>query len=264
MTESPLLFSRDDDGIARIVLNRPERGNTINQAMADQLVKAAIVCAKESSIRCVVLTGAGRLFCAGGDIGEFKHAGSNISAFLAKLAGSLHEAMAHLASMRKPLVVLVNGPTAGAGLSIALSGDLVLASASAHFTAGYGAIGLTPDGGMTWLLPRLVGLRRAQDILLTGRRVSAEEAARIGLVTRVMSDEDLSKEGNAAAGRFAEGPTDALGGTRGLLLAGMNAGLAEQMDREASEIAAAGSSFEGREGVMAFLAKRKPDFKGAK
>jgi 2-(1,2-epoxy-1,2-dihydrophenyl)acetyl-CoA isomerase len=264
MTETPLLFSVDGDGIARIILNRPQCGNTIDQAMVDHLLEAAVACATDTSIRCVLLTGAGRMFCAGGDIGAFKQAGSNIGAFLKRLAGGLHQAMTHLGSMRKPLVILVNGPAAGAGLSIALAGDLVLASASAHFTAGYSAIGLTPDGGMTWLLPRLVGLRRAQDILLTGRRVSANEAADIGMVTRVVSDEDLSTEGEALACRLAQGPADALGGTRRLLLASMNTGLTEQMNQESREIAAAGVCPEGREGIAAFLAKRKPDFKAAK
>ena len=163
-------------GVARITLNRPDAGNAINQPMADTLLEVALRVAHDPKVRVVTLTGAGRMFCVGGDIGDFARNSDGIGAFLAQLAGTLHQALAQFAAMKKPLITLVNGPAAGAGMSLAIGGDFVLVTQDAHFTAAYGGIGLTPDGGMTWTLPRLIGLRQAQDIILSNRRVPAEEA----------------------------------------------------------------------------------------
>lgn len=248
------------DGVATITLNRPEAGNSISMEMARALMAAAIRCDHDAAIRCVVLTGSGRLFSAGGDIGGFRQAGDDISAYLAELVGYLHMAVARFMRMPKPLLCLVNGPAAGAGLSLAIAGDIVLASPSAHFTAAYGGIGLTPDGGMSWLLPRLVGMRRAQDMIVSNRRVGAEEAAAIGLVTRVVADDALAAEGRQQALLLAAGATKAIGGARALLLAGFEGTLEGQLDRELRSIAAAGAGAECHEGVAAFLAKRRPDF----
>lgn len=251
------------DGIARITLNRPERGNAFNQPMADAFLNAALRVSNDDNIRCVLLTGAGRMFCVGGDIGDFAGSSEGTGAFLGRLAGTLHQAMTLLASMPKPMICLVNGPAAGAGLSMAISGDIVLAHPSAHFTAAYLGIGLTPDGGMTWLLPRLVGMRLAQEIILTNRRVGAEEAASISLVTRVVADEALQKEGAELAARLASGAVAAMGASRRLLHESFASGFASQMDRELASIAGAGESAEGREGISAFLARRPPDFHNA-
>ena len=251
-----------EDGIARLTLNRPDAGNAIDMALAEALVEAATRCETDAAIRCVVLTGAGRLFCAGGDIGLFTSAG-DVSAVLHTLASTLHGALVRFARMPKPLLVLVNGPAAGAGMSMALAGDVVLASRSAHFTAAYGGIGLTPDGGMSWLLPRLVGLRRAQDIILTNRRVKAEEAEAIGMVTRVVDEGELAEAGRAMAERLSAAPVQALGAARLLLQRSFSSELADQLAAEASAISAAGARPEAREGLAAFMAKRPPDFKGA-
>jgi 2-(1,2-epoxy-1,2-dihydrophenyl)acetyl-CoA isomerase len=259
---TPVLFERDG-AIVRITLDRPDAGNAIDLAMAQGLVDAAEACVADPKIRCVVLTGAGRLFCAGGDVQAFAAAGDGAPAFLRMLAETLHGAIATLARMDKPLVVAVNGPAAGAGLSLALLGDVVIAARSAHFTAAYTGIGLTPDGGMTWLLPRLIGLRRAQSMILTNEHVTAVEAAVIGLVTRVVEDGDLSDEVAQVAARLVAAPTEAIGAARGLLLAGATAAFEEQLEREATGIARAGGRAESREGVAAFLARRKPDFEGA-
>ena len=220
-------------------------------------------CAVMPMPRCVVLTGAGRMFCAGGDIGIFASAADNASAMLSELAGTLHMAVSRFARMRKPLLVLVNGPAAGAGFSLAMMGDIVLAGRSAHFTAAYGAIGLSPDGGMTWQLPRLVGLRKAQEIILTNRRVPAAEAETIGLITRAVDDSALASEGAGIASIWAASATAALGAARALLASSFGADLESQMEQEARAIAAAGGSHDGREGFAAFLAKRKPNFEGA-
>lgn len=254
------LLMEVEDGIARLTLNRPDAGNALDMAMAEALVEAATRCETDRAIRCVVLTGAGRLFCAGGDIGLFTTAG-DIAAVLHALATTLHGALVRFARMPKPMLVLVNGPAAGAGLSLALAGDVVLAGRSAHFTAAYAGIGLTPDGGMSWLLPRLVGLRKAQDIILTNRRVKAEEAEAIGMVTRVVDDALLAEEGRAMAERLSVAPVQALGVARLLLQQSFSTGLEEQLAAEASAISAAGVRPEAREGLAAFMAKRPPDFR---
>jgi len=161
------------------------------------------------------------------------------------------------------LLVLVNGPAAGAGLSLAISGDVVLATRSAHFTAAYGAIGLTPDGGMSWVLPRLVGLRKAQEIILTNRRIKGDEAEAIGLVTRLVEDEQLMAEGRAMAAALAGSAVAAVGAARALLQESFSTGYETQLEREARAISAAGASVECREGLAAFFTKRPPDFRGA-
>ena len=242
--------------IATLVLDRPAVGNTIDMALARALIDAAVRCDEDKAIRCIVLTGRGRLFCGGGDVSAFAEAGDNISAFLRELAGALHEAISRLMRMKKPLVVLVNGPAAGAGLSLALAGDITLAAKSAHFTAAYGALGLTPDGGLTWSLPRLVGRRRAQEISLSNRRVSAEEAAAIGLVTRVVADDALEAEGAELAANLARASTAAIGAARQLLLDSFGAKLEDQLEREAQAIADAGATPEARGAIAAFLSKR--------
>jgi len=261
VSESPVLFDVAD-GIARITLNRPDAGNAIDMPMAHALVAASIRCQTDPAIRCVVLTGAGRLFCAGGDVSLFAAAGEGVPALLSELAGTLHMALARFARMTKPLVVLVNGPAAGAGLSMAISGDVVLCARSAHFTAAYSAIGLTPDGGMSWLLPRLVGLRKAQEIILTNRRIKADEAEAIGLVTRVVDDENLASEGAAMAARLCAAAVQAVGVARGLLQDSFSTSFESQLEAEARAISAAGERPESREGLAAYFAKRSPDFKG--
>lgn len=258
MTE-PLLIEVDK-GIATLTLNRPEAGNSISMGLARALMEAAIRCDTDDAIRCVVLTGAGRLFSAGGDISGFQEAGERISAYLSELVGYLNMAMARFLRMPKPLLTVVNGPAAGAGLSLAIAGDIVLAAQSAHFTTAYGGVGLTPDAGMSWLLPRLVGLRRAQEMLVMNNRVGADEAAAMGLVTRVVADDGLALEASQTAAQLAASATQAIGGARRLLLASYEGALEGQLEREARSVAAAGAGRESREGVAAFLARRRPDF----
>jgi 2-(1,2-epoxy-1,2-dihydrophenyl)acetyl-CoA isomerase len=250
-----------ENGVARILLDRPEVGNAVNLAMAGGLLQAAIRCQTDPDIRCVVVSGAGRLFCAGGDVGQITSATAP-SALLSELVGTFHMAVSRLAGMSKPLVTLVNGPAAGAGLSFAVLGDVVLAARSAHFTAAYGAIGLTPDGGLSWLLPRLVGLRKAQEIILTNRRVGADEAEAIGLITRAVDDERLPDEGAALAARLADAPTAAIGAARDLLRQSFESGFETQLEREMRAMSTAGGGAEAREGLAAYLEKRRPDFRG--
>ena len=251
-----------DGGVARITLDRADVGNAIDLPLANALHRAAITCETDPSIRCVVITGKGRLFCAGGDIGTMSSAGDRLPEVLGELITALHSAVARLAKMPKPLLTLINGPAAGAGLSLALLGDVVLSARSAHYTAAYGAIGLTADGGLSWLLPRLVGLRKAQEIILTNRRIKADEAEAIGLVTRAVDDETLETEGAVLAARLADAPVAAVGAARALLAESFQTGFEAQLGHELGSMVGAADSSEVREGIAAFLAKRPPNFRG--
>lgn len=261
MSDAPVIFTVTD-GIARVTLNRPEAGNAVDLAMARALVEASIRCQTDDNIRCVVLTGAGRLFCAGGDVGLFQSSGDHVDALLSELAGTLHMALARFAHMAKPLLVLVNGPAAGAGLSLAIGGDVVLCARSAHFTAAYGTLGLTPDGGMSWLLPRHVGLRKAQEIILTNRRIKANEAETIGMVTRTVDDDALAAEGDKIAAQLANAAVGAIGAARALLRQSLESSFETQLEREVTAISRAGAAAECREGLAAYFAKRPANFKG--
>ena len=261
MNETSVQF--DVNGtVATITLNRPEHGNTIDMPMANGLLRAALHCESDTGIRAVILTGRGKLFCGGGDLAAFKAAGDNVSAFISELAGVLHMAVSRLMRMRKPLIVLANGPAAGAGLSLVLSGDISITVPDAHFAAAYGQVGLSPDGGMSWLLPRMVGMRRAQEIILTNRRVSAHEAEEIGIVSRIVDGDQIVAEGRALSEQLAAGATDAIGSARNLLLDSFDGALEAHLERETRSISKAAGSRDCREGVNAFLERRKPEFTG--
>ncbi|MDX6008745.1 enoyl-CoA hydratase/isomerase family protein [Cupriavidus necator] len=258
MTEQVILSV--EGPVATIRLNRPEVGNSIDMGSAQALLKASIQCDQDPAIRCVILTGTGRLFCAGGDLETFRAAGDQVPGLLSELAGILHLAISRLQRMGKPLVVLVNGPAAGAGLSLAISGDIVLSARSAHFTAAYSAVGLSPDGGLTWNLPRLIGLRKAQEMVVLNKRVPSQQAEDIGLITRAVDDDKLLAEGIELAETLARSATGALGGTRRLLLETYEDGLEAHLEKEARSIAALSAGLEAREGISAFVGKRKPIF----
>jgi 2-(1,2-epoxy-1,2-dihydrophenyl)acetyl-CoA isomerase len=254
-----ILFQRDG-AVASITLDRPEIGNAIDIPMARALMEAAIVCDEDDTIRCVVLTGNGRMFCAGGDVAAFSAAGEALPSFLKEITAYVHAAIARLSRMNKPLITAVNGAAAGAGFSLAILGDIALAASSASFALAYGGIGLSPDGGATWLLPRLIGLRRAQEIVLLNKRIKAEEAAALGLVTRVVDAAALPQEAAALAQDLASSATSAIGATRQLLLDSFSTSLETQMEKESRAIAAQARTRDGREGIAAFIEKRAPKF----
>jgi len=260
MSASDLVVVERHGDVATLRLNRPEHGNAISLELAADLHAAVRQTAGDETIRCVVLTGSGRFFCVGGDISGFGAAGDRVPELMSSITDELHAAVSALAAMSKPLVTAVNGAAAGAGLGLAMAGDIVIAARSAHFSTAYTAIGLTPDGGTSWLLPRLIGLRRAQDMALTNRRVKADEAERIGLVTRLAEDAKVMDEAMAAAVQLALGATRALGSVRTLIAASDANTLDAQLALEAETISEAVGGPEGREGVSAFLGKRKPIF----
>lgn len=202
------------------------------------------------------------MFCVGGDIGAFAGAGERLPDLLLEETGYLHSAVARLARMNKPLVTAVQGFAAGAGFSLAMLGDIVLAGRSAQFTLAYTGIGLSPDGGASWLLPRLVGFRRAQDMILRNARLNAEQALEEGLVTEVIDDLALNEHALAVADELASGPTRAFGRVRDLLLGSFSETLETHLEREARHIASASTTIDGLEGISAFVEKRRPTFRG--
>jgi 2-(1,2-epoxy-1,2-dihydrophenyl)acetyl-CoA isomerase len=255
----PLLFEREG-AVARVTLNRPGAANAIDLSLARELLLTAIACDEDDSIRCVLLTGTGRFFCAGGDVRSFVAAGASIAPLLKEMTACFHMAVVRFAHMNKPLLTAVNGIAAGAGFSLALLGDLVLCARNAQFTSAYSALGLSSDGGLSWLLPRLVGLRRAQELMFTNRTLSAEEALSLGLITRIAESESVSEEALRLAQELASGPTGAYGKLRNLLLRSSASSLESQLEEESRALAEASRTAHGREGVAAFIAKRKPDF----
>ena len=242
--------------VAWLTLNRPDDANSIDVAMAEALMDAAKQVGKDDSARAVVITGAGQMFCAGGDIKAFV-AGDDPAAAIDAITRPLHAALEGLVALDKPLVTLINGPAAGAGLGLAMAGDLVVAARSAHFTSAYTAIGLTPDCGTSWVLPRLIGLRRATELVFTNRRIGSEEAERIGLVTKVVEDSELAAEGERIAQRLGQGAIAALGRSRRLLIEGLNRDLSAQLRIEARTIADSAMGAEGRNGVATFIERQR-------
>lgn len=260
-TFSTIEFSIDGQ-IARIALNRPDAANSIDIPMSRELLDASIACRDNADVRAIVLTGNGKMFCAGGDLAGFASLGDRLPAGLREITANVHAAIANFQRGNAPLITAINGAAAGAGFSLAIAGDFVLAAPSAKFTLAYTAAGLSPDGGSTWLLPRLVGHRRALELAVTNRRLSADEAFEWGLVNRVVADGELAGETDALAAQLAAGATQAFGTTKRLLLESSESSLETQMQRESDGIAAMGASADGREGIDAFLNKRKPQFSG--
>ncbi len=258
---APELVLIDHHGaVARITLNRPHAANSINLALAAAFAQAVDRCANDPAVHCVLLTGSGRFFCAGGDVSAFAAAGGDVAAFIDSLTGHMHAATEQLVGMDKPLVTAINGPAAGAGLSLAMLGDVALAAASAHFTLAYGEIGLTPDGGATWLLPRLIGLRRAQEFAFTRMRLGAIRAAEWGLITRMVEDAALASEALTIATVLAHGATGAIATTRHMLHQSYSTTLSERLDEEARAISAHAVTPHAREGLAAHLERRSPSF----
>jgi 2-(1,2-epoxy-1,2-dihydrophenyl)acetyl-CoA isomerase len=250
------------DGVATITLHRPDAANAIDLALGRELMHAAIRCDEDPAVRAVLLTGAGKMFCAGGDLKSFAAQGAALPALLKELTTYLHAATSRFTRMAAPLVVAVNGTAAGAGFSLAVSGDLVLIAESAKLAMAYTAAGLSPDGSSTWFLPRLIGLRRTQELMLTNRRLSAAEALEWGLVTQVVPDDALATTAAGFAKQLAAGPTRAYGTVKSLLASTFSESLETQMELEARGIAAMANGADGREGIAAFLAKRAAVFTG--
>ena len=260
MAEHHSLRFERSGAIALITLDRAGEANTLDPQLARELAEAAAVCDADKGVRAVLLTGSGRYFCAGGDVKAMAGFGEAIGARIKALADDLHRAISTFARMDAPLVVAVNGPAAGAGLSLAAIGDLVVAADDAHFTMAYSSVGLSPDGSSTWHLPRLIGLRRTQELMLTNRRLSAQEALEWGLVHKLAPASSTLDEAMRWAESLAGGASASHASIKRLLLASWGNGLEAQMELEGRAIADCAAGPEGREGITAFAQKRKPRF----
>jgi 2-(1,2-epoxy-1,2-dihydrophenyl)acetyl-CoA isomerase len=261
MSYSTLLFEIRDS-VARITLNRPDAANALNLDMSKDLMHAALQCSEDPAVRAVIITGTGRMFCAGGDLKSFAAQGEHLAYHLKEVTTYLHAAMSRLTRMDAPVIAAVNGTAAGAGMSLACACDFVLAAESTKFTMAYTRAGLTPDGSSTYFLPRIVGLKRALELALTNRLLSAQEARDWGIVTRVVPDANLQAEADTLAAQLASAATGALGATKRLLHSGWTETLETQMELETQAIAARAHTADGREGITAFLEKRAPKFTG--
>lgn len=249
------------DGVATITIDRPEAANSLSMEMCRELMNASIRVDDDPEVRAVVLRGSGRFFCTGADLRGFPPAGPEMATFVKEMTTYLHAAVSRFTRMDAPLITAVNGTCAGAGMSLALFGDLAVAGESSRFTMAYSRIGLTPDGSSTYFLPRLVGLRRSLELCLTNRMLSAQEALDWGMINRVVADEDLQTEANALAAQLAAGPTASIGAAKRLYHQSWNDSLESQMEWETRAIAEASRRPEAKEGIQAFFEKRDPVFR---
>jgi 2-(1,2-epoxy-1,2-dihydrophenyl)acetyl-CoA isomerase len=248
--------------VATITLNRPDAFNALDLQLGSELFHAALEVDEDPDVRCVVITGAGRAFCAGGDVKGFADNLPRIGVLIKELTTYLHGAVSRLCRSDKPVIMAVNGVAAGGGFSFALSGDLVVAAESARFTMAYSKIAATPDGSSSYFLPRLIGLRRAMELYFTNRVLSAREALEWGLVTRVVADAELKTAVETLARELAQGPTRAFGAAKRLLHQSTWESLETQMELEAQAIAASGHTQDFAAGVTAFVNKQTPTFRG--
>ena len=247
--------------VALVTLNRPDSNNTLNLQMAMDLLAAAMTCARNTAVRAVVLTGAGRNFCFGGDLRAMTAREGNANDYIRELPTYLHAAISHFVRMDAPVIAAVNGTAAGAGVGLVSMADLALCARGSKFNLAYTRTGLTPDAGTTFLLPRSVGVKRAMELLLLNRSLSAAEALDWGLVNEVVADEQLPARALELAEQLADGAGGAYGATKRLIAHSLGA-LESQMVLESETIAAHATGAEGAEGISAFLAKRKPQFRG--
>jgi 2-(1,2-epoxy-1,2-dihydrophenyl)acetyl-CoA isomerase len=261
MSDDPVLFEVRDN-VAHVTLNRPQSGNALDLEMAKQLMDVALRCEADPSVRAVLLKGAGKSFCAGGDVKVFV-AQKELPQYLREITSYLHLALSRFARLDAPVIAAVDGSAAGGGFSLAISCDLVIAAESAKFLMAYSKIGMAPDGSSTYFLPRLVGLKRAMELALTNRVLSAREACEWGIVTEVVADDRLFARAEELAVSLAQGPTGAFGSAKRLLHGGWNQTLETQMEMESRAIAETGASADGKEGIRAFVEKRAARFTGS-
>ncbi|TGD70995.1 2-(1,2-epoxy-1,2-dihydrophenyl)acetyl-CoA isomerase [Mangrovimicrobium sediminis] len=248
------------DAVCRITLNDPRALNALCADMSAELLEAVTAVADPAcGVRCLLLTGAGRAFCAGGSLDLIAGAGDGSGL---SLGTHHHRVIRMLAELHCPVLTAVNGPAAGLGFSYALAGDMVVAARSAYFLGAFSNVGVSPDGGLSWLLPRLIGTARAREVLLLGQRLGAEQALDWGLVNRVYDDATFADEALALAQQLAAGPTRALGEMRRLLQRAWQQDLAAQLDEEERVQAELFGSADAREGARALVEKRSPRFRG--
>jgi len=259
MSYETIILERKD-GVATLTLNRPEKLNAINRKMTKELNSAVVEMAKDRDVRALVVTGAGRGFCSGADVSDIAQAAVPIeNRYWTQM---LHKVILALTDLEKPVIAKVNGVAVGVGCSLVLCADIIIASENAKFSLIFSRIGLIPDGGSLFHLPRLVGPAKAKELIFTAKMLDAKEAERIGLINNAVPADELDKEVNMLAKQLAEGPTAALGIAKKIINKGLSMDLSSILECEAFGQTIAGTTEDTQEGVMAFLEKRKAEFKG--
>jgi 2-(1,2-epoxy-1,2-dihydrophenyl)acetyl-CoA isomerase len=257
MTDTVLLELRD--GVATVTLNRPEGANALDLAMGRDLLAVALRVEADAAVRAVVVTGAGKHFCFGGDLRGMADRGAAVGGYLNELTTCIHAAISCFTRMRAPVIAAVNGTAAGGGVGLVCMTDLAIAGRGSRFSLAYTGVGLAPDCSTSFLLPRIVGRRRALELFLTNRVLAADEALEWGLVNQVVEDAEVLATAQALAEKFAAGPTESYAGVK-RLVASADPGLEAQMALEGRAIATQALHPHGQEGVAAFLTKRKPNY----
>lgn len=249
-----------DGNVLKITLNRPDKFNSFNRAMALELQEALDKAGSDKSIRAVLLTGEGKAFCAGQDLSEaMDTSGPGIERIVREHYNPI---ILKIRNLEKPVVCAVNGVAAGAGANIALACDVVIAATSVAFIQAFSKIGLIPDSGGTFFLPRLIGFGKASALMMLGDKVSAADAEKMGMIYKMVDDANLQTESNVIAKTLADMPTKGIGYTKLLLNKSMSNNLTDQLTYEGDMQVHAASTYDYTEGVNAFLEKRKPVFKG--
>ena len=249
------------DGIARLTLNRPDAANGIDLALANDLRDATFAINRDPSVRVVLLTGNGPRFCGGGDVKGFGSV-TDLPTHLREILAGFHTAVAQLVRGDALVVAAVQGSAAGAGIGLVGLSDYVVSAESTKYVMAYTGIGLTPDGASSWFQPRTIGLKRALELTVTNRVLSAQEALDWGLVTEVVPDDELTARAEAVAAHFAGGPTKAYAAAKRLLHTSLEHSFETHLHEEGEAIANASATADGQEGIAAFIEKRKPTFTG--
>ena len=257
---SSILFDIKDN-IATITLNRPEAFNSVNTELAHELIKSLDECKRNNEVRAIILTGSGKAFCAGQDLKEVTDPSLN-PGFEVLMKEHYEPILFRLRQIEKPIVAAVNGVAAGAGANFALACDIILASEKASFIQAFSAIGLIPDSGGTFTLPRIVGTAKATALAMLGDNVSAEEAERLGMIYRYFPEDSFQKEVAKIASKLSKMPTKGLGLTKRAFNQSLGNNFEQQMMLETDLQIEAASTEDYAEGVQAFVEKRKPNFKG--
>lgn len=261
MSEFATILTEREGSVLTITLNRPERLNACPPQMADEIFAAV---RDLGDARAVLVKGEGRAFCSGADLaGNAEMSISGGDRAFASLSKHYNPMVQALASLPVPVVSVVQGPAAGVGCSIALAADFVIAGKSGYFLQAFANIGLVPDGGSSWMLPRLIGTARATRMMMLGEKIFGEEAERIGLIYKCVEDDALAAEADALVQRLATGPTVAYGQMKQTLREGLSQDFAATLSAEARAQRIAGNTQDAVEGALAFLQKRKAEFKGA-